>query len=192
MKYQNMMKFSKTFLTIVVVLCSLFAICNGKVTAQNMSDGDKARWVISTLGPKPERIGAAIYDAGNSLISKIGTQATLILLKGLLQETKNPAMGRVADIILDHFSDAYNLSGVGTWNQSMLNTYKSQVAGLILSKMDFVGTVHDLTRLGSARMIMPFTNKSKVNPDCYEDSMDVLDAVNEMQRSDLAWARTSK
>jgi hypothetical protein len=187
-----MMKLSKTFLTLVVILCSLFAICNGEVTAQNMTDADKARWVASSIIGDNAQLGASIYDAGTSFISKVGAKPARILLGGLLQGTKNPAMEVVADVMIGHFADAYNLSGVGNWNESMLKNHQNQLAGMILSKMDFVGTVHDLTRLGSARMIMPLSSESKVSKDCYEDSMDVLDAVNEMQRNELAWARTSK
>lgn len=186
------MNLVKKYIPLILVSSSVFSVCNGKVVAQNMSQDDKARWVGSYIGVENTQIGASIYDAGVHLVSKVGGQAATIMLAGLLQGSKNPAAGRVADVVLDHFAEAYNKSGVGTWNQTMLRDHQSQLGGLILSKMDFLGTVHDITRLGSARMIMPLTNESKVDRDCYEDAMDVLDAVNEMQRSDLAWARISK
>lgn len=179
----------KKFIPLILVVSSAFSVCHGKVTAQNMSEGDKARWVGSFVGIEQTPIGAAMYDAGAHLVSKVGAQAAGIILGGMLQGTKNPTAGRIADVVLDHLSDAYNKSGVGKWNSTMLHDHQSQLGGLILSKMDFVGTIHDITRLGGARMLMPLSKDSKVNKDCYEDAMDVLDAVNEMQRSDLAWAR---
>ena len=186
------MNLVRKYIPLILVSSSVFSVCNGKVVAQNMSEGDKARWVGSFIGVEHTEIGASIYDAGVHLVSKVGGQAATIMLAGLLQGSKDPVVGRVADVVLDHFAEAYNKSGVGTWNQTMLRDHQSQLGGLILSKMDFLGTVHDITRMGSARMIMPLTNESKVDRDCYEDAMDVLDAVNEMQRSDLAWARISK
>uniref|UniRef100_K1RC99 Nose resistant to fluoxetine protein 6 n=1 Tax=Magallana gigas TaxID=29159 RepID=K1RC99_MAGGI len=179
----------KKFIPLILVVSSAFSVCHGKVTAQNMSVGDKARWVGNFVGIDQPSIGASMYDAGAHLVSKVGAQAAGIILGGMLQGTKDPTAGRVADVVLDHLSDAYNKSGVGKWNRTMLRDHQSQLGGLILSKMDFVGTIHDITRLGGARMLMPLTKDSKMNKDCYEDAMDVLDAVNEMQRSDLAWAR---
>ncbi|XP_062587968.1 nose resistant to fluoxetine protein 6-like [Saccostrea cucullata] len=183
------MKLPKTIIPVILVLCSVFAVCRGKVTAQNMSIGDKARWVGSFVGIEQPQIGASIYDAGAHLVSQMGAQGASILLGGLLMMSKDPKAGAVADVIIDHFADAYNKSGVAKWNQTMLKAHQAQLAGLVLSKLDIVGTVHDVTRMGSARMVMPLTKESKVNKDCYEDAMDVLDAVNEMQRSDLSWAR---
>lgn len=182
----------KKFILLILVVFLVFFVCYGKVIVQNMLVGDKVRWVGNFVGIDQLLIGVFMYDVGVYFVFKVGVQVVGIILGGMLQGIKDFMVGWVVDVVFDYFLDVYNKFGVGKWNSIMLCDYQSQLGGLIFSKMDFVGMIYDIIRFGGVCMLMFLIKDFKVNKDCYEDVMDVLDVVNEMQRSDLVWVRVSK
>ncbi|KAK3102399.1 hypothetical protein FSP39_011136 [Pinctada imbricata] len=78
-------------------------------------------------------------------------------------------------------------------NGSNLLSNQSQTQNILLntlSNFDALGTIKGLIDRVSVRFALPYTQSSNIRQDCYEDTMDVLDAVKEMDKSQWAWART--
>ena len=168
-----------------------------------LSQKEKAHRFASFLEQESnQNLTAKIYDAREYLVQRIGETGANLVIGAAIQAMDSETGHMIEDSALNILAGIFNQSDGAMLNITSLLQQQNDIFNLVSSQFrsnstsmgdlsfgNVLGTVRGILRYVSARMALPLGDHP-ISRACYDDSMDVLDALLQMDK--YPWARSSK